>query len=110
MATAPATAAKTAPKASAAPKLPIWVWEGKTKTGEVKRGEVEAADEASVQQRLRAMALTNEKIKKKPIQISLKIPGPGGFSEKDLAIFTRPFATMMDAGLLLGQSLGIVLG
>ena len=40
MATAPATAAKTAPKTAAAPKLPVWVWEGKTKSGEVKKGEV----------------------------------------------------------------------
>ena len=110
MATAPATAAKPAPKASTAPKLPIWVWEGKTKTGEVKRGEVEAADEASVQQRLRAMALTNVKIKRKPIQISLKLPGLGGISQKDLVIFTRQFATMIDAGLPLVQCLDILSG
>src|SRR5207237_422925 len=110
MATAPATATKTAPKAIAAPKLPIWVWEGKTKAGEVKKGEVEAADEASVQQRLRAMALTNVKIKKKPIRISLKIPGLGGISQKDLVIFTRQFATMIDAGLPLVQCLDILAG
>src|SRR5436853_6013790 len=110
MATAPAAAAKTAPKTSAAPKLPIWVWEGKTKTGEGKRGEVEAPDEASVQQRLRAMALNNVKIKKKPIQISLKLPGLGGISQKDLVIFTRQFATMIDAGLPLVQCLDILAG
>ena len=108
MATAPAAAAKSAPKATAAPKLPIWVWEGKTKTGEVKKGEVEAADEASVQQRLRAMALTNVKIKKKPIRISLKLPGLGGISQKDLVIYTRQFATMIDAGLPLVQCLDIL--
>src|SRR3982750_3927006 len=108
MATAPVAATKTAPKATGAPKLPIWVWEGKTKTGEVKKGEVEAADEASVQQRLRAMALTNVKIKKKPIRISLKLPGLGGVSQKDLVIFTRQFATMIDAGLPLVQCLDIL--
>src|SRR5205814_123679 len=42
MATAPAAAAKSAPKATAAPKLPIWVWEGKTKTGEVKKVGLDA--------------------------------------------------------------------
>src|SRR5947209_19833380 len=105
MATAPAAAAKTAPKTSAAPKLPIWVWEGKTKSGEVKKGEVEAPDEASVQQRLRAMALTNVKIKKRPIQISLKLPGFGGIGPKDIVIFTRQFATMIDADLPLVQCL-----
>src|SRR3954463_9281826 len=107
MATAPATATKTAPKAAAS-KVPVWVWEGKTKSGEVKKGEVEAADEASVQQRLRAMALTNVKIKKKPIQISLKLPGFVGISQKDIVIFTRQFATMIDAGLPLVQCLEIL--
>src|SRR3989454_31383 len=110
MATAPAAAAKTAPKTSAAPKLPIWDWEGKTKTGEVKRGEVEAPHEAAIQQRLRAMALMNVKNKKKPIQISLKLPGLGGISQKDLVIFTRQFATMIDAGLPLVQCLDILSG
>jgi type IV pilus assembly protein PilC len=107
MATAPATVTKTAPKATA-PKVPVWVWEGRTKSGEVKKGEVEAADEASVQQRLRAMALTNVKIKKKPIQISLKLPGFGGIGQKDIVIFTRQFATMIDAGLPLVQCLEIL--
>src|SRR3954469_10813417 len=107
MATAPATATKTAPKAAAS-KVPVWVWEGRTKSGEVKKGEVEATDEASVQQRLRAMALSNVKIKKKPIQISLKIPGFGGIGQKDLVIFTRQFATMIDAGLPLVQCLDIL--
>ena len=109
MATAPAAAAKAAPK-SAAPKMPIWVWEGKTKTGETKRGETEAPDEAAVTQRLRAMALSNVKIKKKPISINFKFPGIGGIGQKDLVIFTRQFATMIDAGLPLVQCLDILAG
>src|SRR5438105_9168831 len=108
MATAQAATAKAAPKASAPTKLPIWVWEGKTKTGEVKRGEVEASDEGQVQQRLRAMALSNVKIKKKPVAINFKLPGFGGISQKDLVIFTRQFATMIDAGLPLVQCLDIL--
>src|SRR3954447_19859874 len=106
MATATATATK--PKSTAPPRVPIWIWEGRTKSGEVKKGEVEAADEASVQQRLRAMALTNVKIKKKPMQISLKLPGMGRIGQKDLVIFTRQFATMIDAGLPLVQCLDIL--
>src|SRR4051812_9066971 len=108
MATATASAAKTAPKASAAPKLPVWVWEGKTRTGEVKKGEMEAGDEAQVQQRLRAMALQNVKIKRKAAQFSFKMPGVGRVGEKDLVIFTRQFATMIDAGLPLVQCLDIL--
>ena len=108
MATAPAAAAPKAASKTAPPKLPVWVWEGKTKTGETKRGEVEAPDEAAVQQRLRAMALQNVKIKKKPIQINIKLPGMGGIGQKDIVIFTRQFATMIDAGLPLVQCLDIL--
>jgi type IV pilus assembly protein PilC len=108
MATAPAAAAKAAPKPAAASKMPVWVWEGRTKTGEVRRGEVEAPDEAAVQQRLRAMALANVKIKKKGMRFAFKIPGFGGIGQKDLVIFTRQFATMIDAGLPLVQCLDIL--
>jgi type IV pilus assembly protein PilC len=89
--------------------MPVWTWEGKTKTGETKRGEVEAPDEASVQQRLRAMALANVKIRKKSMfAAGFKLPGIGGISQKDLVIFTRQFATMIDAGLPLVQCLDIL--
>src|SRR5690242_13375933 len=109
MATASA-AAKAAPKSSPAPRMPVWVWEGRTKAGETRRGEVEAADESSVQQRLRAMALSNVKIRKKPMSLNFKMPGLGGISQKDLVIFTRQFATMIDAGLPLVQCLDILAG
>src|SRR5216684_2586993 len=102
---APAAAAKVQP---AEHKLPLWTWEGKTRTGEVKKGQMEAADEASVQQRLRAMALQNVKIRKKGMQLSFKLPGIGGISQKDIVIFTRQFATMIDAGLPLVQCLDIL--
>jgi type IV pilus assembly protein PilC len=107
---APATAAKTAPEQAAA-RQPLWVWEGKTRGGELKKGEMEAADEGAVFQRLRAMQLTNAKVKRKPMSLSLpafKLPGIGGISQKDLVIFTRQFATMIDAGLPLVQCLDIL--
>jgi type IV pilus assembly protein PilC len=107
MATATAAAK---PKAVSAPKLPVWTWEGKTKSGETKRGEVEAPDEASVQSRLRPMGLNNLKVRKKALQFNLKLPGMGGITQKDLVIFTRQFATMIDAGLPLVQCLDILSG
>src|SRR5438477_9523871 len=101
---APAAAAKAQPVQQ---KIPVWTWEGKTRTGEVKKGQMEAADEGSVQQRLRAMALQNVKIRKKS-QFAFKIPGMGGIGQKDIVIFTRQFATMIDAGLPLVQCLDIL--
>jgi len=101
---APATAMKAQP---AQQKLPVWSWEGKTKTGEVKKGQMEASSEEAVQQRLRAMALNGVKIRRK-MQLGFKLPGLGGISQKDLVIFTRQFATMIDAGLPLVQCLDIL--
>jgi type IV pilus assembly protein PilC len=119
MATQAAVAAKTSnPKGASAPgrssaappKLPVWQWEGKTKSGETRKGEMEAADEAAVLQRLRSMALQNVKVKKRPLQINFKLPGMGGVTQKDLVVFTRQFATMIDAGLPLVQCLDILGG
>jgi type IV pilus assembly protein PilC len=104
---APAAAAKSQP---AQQKHPVWTWEGKTRSGEIKKGEMEAADETQVQQRLRAMALQNLKIRRKSMGFGFKLPGVGGISEKDLVIFTRQFATMIDAGLPLVQCIDILAG
>src|SRR5947207_5911483 len=110
---APAAIAKTGPMSKTSPvtqkQLPMWTWEGKTRTGEIRRGEMEATDEAQVSSRLRAMALSNVKVRKKPFAIKIKLPGfGGGIGQKDLVIFTRQFATMIDAGLPLVQCLDVL--
>src|SRR5215467_1511998 len=86
----------------------IWQWEARTKAGEVKKGEMEAADADAVHSRLRSLGLSPEKVKKKPLEISFSLPGIGGVSGKDLLVFTRQFATMIDAGLPLVQCLDIL--
>ncbi|MFL5249171.1 MAG: type II secretion system F family protein, partial [Myxococcales bacterium] len=110
-----AAVAKTGPTGKTSPvtlkQLPVWTWEGKTRTGEVRRGEMEATDETQVSSRLRAMALSNLKVRKKAFAFKLKIPAlGGGIGQKDLVIFTRQFATMIDAGLPLVQCLEILAG
>jgi type IV pilus assembly protein PilC len=96
---------KPTPK-QAAPKLPVYLWKAKTKTGEEKSGEMEAQDRQAVEARLRQMGLSPTKVKKKPVEIHL--PGIGGPSTKDLVVFTRQFSTMIDAGLPLVQALEIL--
>src|SRR4051812_11861417 len=110
-----AAIAKTGPTGKTSPvtqkQLPVWTWEGKTRTGELRRGEMEATDETQVSSRLRAMALSNLKVRKKAFAFKLKIPAlGGGIGQKDLVIFTRQFATMIDAGLPLVQCLEILAG
>lgn len=96
---------KTTP---AAPRAPVWQWTGKTKQGEVKSGEIEAADAAAVEGRLRQMGIEPVKVKKKPRELHLKLPGFGGVEEKDILVFTRQFSVMIDAGLPLVQALDII--
>jgi type IV pilus assembly protein PilC len=91
-------------------KNPSFTWEAKTKQGEIKKGEMEASDADAVNARLRQLGYTPVKVRKAATQINLKIPGLGGVGQKDLVVFTRQFATMIDAGLPLVQCLDIISG
>jgi len=72
-------------------------------------GEIEAPNEAFVIAQLRRQQIVPVKIKNKPRDLSLRIPGrKRKVSRRDLAIFTRQFATMIDAGLPLVQCLDIL--
>ncbi len=88
--------------------MPLFVWTAKSKTGELRNGEMEAATADMVEQRLRAQQLQPTKVKKKPAELHFKIPGSSGVSTRDLMLFTRQFSTMIDAGLPLVQCLDIL--
>lgn len=87
-----------------------FVWEARGRTGEVKRGTMEAENEAAVQNRLRAQQLNPTTVKKKGggLNLKLSISFGSGVEAKDLVKFTRQFATMIDAGLPLVQCLEIL--
>jgi len=89
--------------------MPEYLWEAKTSGGEVKKGTQEAASPDAVYAALRRQGLNPTKVKAKPKEIKISIPG---FSERikdrDIVIFTRQFATMIDAGLPLVQCLEIL--
>jgi type IV pilus assembly protein PilC len=107
----PAAAAQTQPAAPKAKKssVPVFLWEAKTKSGEVKKGEMEASDAAAVDARLKSLGLTPSKVRKKSfLDSGISLPGSGGVNGKDLLIFVRQFATMIDAGLPLVQCLEIL--
>ncbi|MFL5349428.1 MAG: type II secretion system F family protein [Hyalangium sp.] len=87
-------------------KTTQWLWEAKTKGGETKKGEMEAGDAEAVNARLKSLGLNPVKVKKKPIEINISIGS--GVTGKDILVFTRQFATMIDAGLPLVQCLDIL--
>ncbi len=86
-----------------------FVWEARARTGEVRKGAMEAESEDAVNQRLRAQQLQPTKVKKKGREFNLPQFG-SGVSSKDIVTFTRLFATMIDAGLPIVQCLDILQG
>src|SRR5688572_173399 len=79
-------------------------WEATTRMGEKKRGVMEADTAAVVEQRLRGDGMNVERVKKEAKQFTIGT----GVTPKDLQIFTRQLATMIDAGLPLVQCLDIL--
>ena len=83
-----------------------FVWEARARTGELRKGTMEADDEPAVQARLRGQQLMPTKIKKKASALNFKIGT--GVDLRDVVTFTRLFATMIDAGLPIVQCLDIL--
>ena len=83
-----------------------FLYEARSRTGEIKKGVMDADTAEAVQSRLKAQNLAPVKVRKKPKEIYINIGSP--VSDKELVIFTRQFATMIDAGLPLVQCLDIL--
>ena len=88
--------------------MPIYKWEGKTLKGSIKRGEMEAPNEAAIRIHLRQQNVIPTKIGAKGKEIHFSFPLKKKVGQRPIAIFTRQLATMIDAGLPLVQSLDIL--
>jgi type IV pilus assembly protein PilC len=89
----------------------VFEWSGKTSKGTVETGEMPAGSKEEVMALLRKRNITPTLIKpkeqKKSAFASLAALG-ARVKDKDIVIFTRQFATMIDAGLPLVQALDIL--
>lgn len=86
--------------------MPVFAYSGRTRGGQPVAGEMEATTQDAVVAQLRRQRIMPTSVKVKAKSIELKIPGFGGkVKDKDLAVFTRQIATMIDAGLPLVQCL-----
>src|ERR1043165_624001 len=83
-----------------------FTWEARARTGEVRKGVMEADSEDAVTNKLRQQQLNPVKVKKKSALLNMQLGG--SVATKDLVTFTRLFATMIDAGLPLIQCLDIL--
>jgi len=87
--------------------MPAYVWKGKTRRGVATSGERVADSKDAVIAMLRREQVLVTSIKEKGKEISFPKLG-GGIKSKDVAIFTRQFSVMIDAGLPLVQCLEIL--
>ncbi len=87
--------------------MAVFVYTGRTRGGQSITGEMEAATREAVVAKLRSQQIIATNVRAKPREIT--IPGfGGGVTEKEIVVFTRQFATMIDAGLPLVQCLEIL--
>lgn len=86
--------------------MPTFAYEGKTASGEVKKGKLEAHDANSARTQLRRMNINPTTVKEKKGLNDIVLFAPK-VTTRDLVIFTRQFATMIDSGLPLVQCLDI---
>ncbi len=89
--------------------MTVYLWEGTNRKGEVKKGEMEAADETVVRNLLRRQGFKSFKINKKPLDLLELVPFfKQKVKEKDVVVFARVFSTMISAGLPLIQCLELL--
>ncbi|MBI2457650.1 MAG: type II secretion system F family protein, partial [candidate division NC10 bacterium] len=73
--------------------MPVFVYTGRTRSGQTITGEMDAGNREAVVAKLRSQQIIATSVRPKPRDIT--IPGfGGGVSEKEIVVFTRQFATM----------------
>lgn len=88
--------------------MPTFVYKGRSRQGANVAGELEAPDQVSAINELRRQQLFVTSIREKAKEIKIPFGIGGKVKDRDLAILTRQFATMIDAGLPLIQCLTIL--
>jgi len=89
--------------------MAMFAYVGRTRGGQTISGEMDAANRDQVVVQLRKQQILATSVKQKAKDVQFSLPGfGGGVKDKDVAIFTRQFATMIDAGLPLVQCLEIL--
>lgn len=85
-----------------------WVWKGRSPKGEILSGEYEASAKQEVSEYLRKRRIIITSIKRKPRELAFAFARGGRIRVRDMSVFTRQFATMVNAGLPLVQCLDIL--
>jgi type IV pilus assembly protein PilC len=89
--------------------MPVFTWKGEDRSGAAQKGEIEAPHEHAVRAQLRRMQIKPTKVKQKGKDLfeNVSFMQPK-VKQTNVVIFARQFATMINAGLPLIQSLNIL--
>ncbi|MGA3176177.1 MAG: type II secretion system F family protein [Candidatus Acidiferrum sp.] len=87
--------------------MPVFTYRGTNRAGSSVSGEMTASSKTELQSLLRRQQITPTKMSEKGKEFNLPTFG-GGVNAKELAVFTRQFSVMIDAGLPLVQCLEIL--
>src|SRR5215216_732326 len=88
--------------------MPTYVFKGRNRLNEIVVGERVAADRATLESMLRREQVILTSAREKGREITLPKIGREKVKSKDLALFTKQFSVMLDAGLPLVQCLEIL--
>jgi type IV pilus assembly protein PilC len=89
--------------------MPVFTYRGVNRMGTTVAGEREADSKAALQAILRRENINVSKLSEKGVEFNIPTFG-SGVDQRELAIFTRQFSVMIDAGLPLVQCLEILAG
>jgi len=87
--------------------MPTYSWKGKNRMGKMQEGSVAAENKEAVISLLRRQQIMVSAVTEKGKEFAVPKFG-GGVGQKEIAIFTRQFSVMIDAGLPLVQCLEIL--
>lgn len=88
--------------------MPVFEYTARNVKGEIQKGQLDVASRDDVMAYLKKNRLQQVSLREAPKSINLNISFGGGIKTRDIVIFTRQFATMINAGLPLVQSLSIL--
>jgi type IV pilus assembly protein PilC len=89
--------------------MPVFTYRGTNRAGDSVSGELAAANKNELVSSLKRQQINVTKMSEKGKEFNMPTFG-GGVDSKDLAVFTRQFSVMIDAGLPLVQCLEILAG
>jgi type IV pilus assembly protein PilC len=88
--------------------MPTFSYSARNVTGALQQGEIDLPTREEVVGFLRRQKLIPVKIEEKKSSLDINLSFGSGVSTRDIVIFTRQFATMINSGLPLVQSLDIL--